>query len=116
MSEAYRQGWRGVIDELRPSMFSVQILVSATVMFFSIAQLAKGEPTDIYLPVLTGVMGYWLPAPRSKTTEAKAIEKVGAEFNRIAASQPAPFGSPIAAPRQEVQVASTVEVPVANVV
>jgi hypothetical protein len=75
-----RQGWKGALDEFRPSMFTVQIIVSASIMIFSMVQLAKGEPIEVYLPVMTGISGYWLPAPKNKSTETKAYEKVSNEF------------------------------------
>ena len=49
----------------RMTRFAVQVAISGTVMAFTIAMLAVGKPEGVYLPVLTGILGYWLPAPDS---------------------------------------------------
>lgn len=46
--------------------FIVQVCFSASVAGFSMAMLAAGNPVEIYLPVLTGIVGYWLPQPSLK--------------------------------------------------
>lgn len=43
--------------------FAVQVAISGTVTAFTIAMLAVGKPEGVYFPVLTGILGYWLPAP-----------------------------------------------------
>jgi hypothetical protein len=45
--------------------FGVQVWISGAVMAFTIAMLSIGKPEGVYLPVLTGILGYWLPAPDS---------------------------------------------------
>lgn len=47
----------------RMMRFAVQVGLSGTVTAFTIAMLAIGKPEGVYLPVLTGILGYWLPAP-----------------------------------------------------
>jgi hypothetical protein len=47
-------------------IFFTQVGVSATVLGFCIAMLAKGESASVYLPVLTAITGYWLPSPSMK--------------------------------------------------
>lgn len=47
----------------RMMRFAVQVGISGTVTAFTIAMLAIGKPEGVYLPVLTGILGYWLPAP-----------------------------------------------------
>lgn len=51
----------------RLTLFGVQCVASATMIAFCITQLARGQPTDVYLPLLTGAVGYWLPSPKSGT-------------------------------------------------
>lgn len=75
-----RSGWKGFMDEFRPSMFTMQIAVSTAIMIFSMVQLAKGEPIEVYLPVMTGISGYWLPAPKNKTSDEKATAKAHEKF------------------------------------
>lgn len=47
----------------RMMRFAVQVGISGTVTAFTVAMLAMGKPEGVYLPVLTGILGYWLPAP-----------------------------------------------------
>lgn len=47
----------------RMMKFAVQVGISGTITAFTIAMLALGKPEGVYLPVLTGILGYWLPAP-----------------------------------------------------
>lgn len=49
----------------RMTRFAVQVAMSGTVLAFTITMLALGKPEGVYLPVLTGILGYWLPAPDS---------------------------------------------------
>jgi hypothetical protein len=49
----------------RMTRFAVQVGISGTVLAFTITMLALGKPEGVYLPVLTGILGYWLPAPDS---------------------------------------------------
>lgn len=44
-------------------VFWVQTGISVSVIGFCIGMLASGQDTGTYLPVLTGIVGYWLPAP-----------------------------------------------------
>ena len=46
-----------------PARFIMQSLVSLATMSFCIAMLARGESATYYLPVITTVVGYWVPAP-----------------------------------------------------
>ena len=43
--------------------FGVQVAFSGALAAFTITMLMTGKPPDVYLPVLTGIIGYWLPAP-----------------------------------------------------
>ena len=58
----------------RMMRFAVQVGISGTVTAFTIAMLAMGKPEGVYLPVLTGILGYWLPAPEySKLRTSKPV-------------------------------------------
>ena len=46
--------------------YIVQVCFSASVAVFSMTMLATGSPVEIYLPVVTGIVGYWLPQPSLK--------------------------------------------------
>lgn len=45
-------------------VFGVQCGFSFTVLMFCIGMLATNKDPTYYLPVLTSIIGYWLPAPR----------------------------------------------------
>lgn len=47
----------------RMMRFLIQVAITGTVTAFTISMLAMGKPEGVYLPVLTGILGYWLPAP-----------------------------------------------------
>lgn len=45
-------------------LFTMQLTVSAVGMALSATMLAMGRDPAVYLPVLTSIIGYWLPAPK----------------------------------------------------
>lgn len=45
-------------------VFAVQCGFSLTTMLFCIGMLATDKDPTYYLPILTSIIGYWLPAPR----------------------------------------------------
>lgn len=45
------------------TLFRVQLGVSIAGMAVCIAMLARGKDPAVYLPVVTSIVGYWLPAP-----------------------------------------------------
>lgn len=44
----------------------MQAVLSIGLAGFCIGMLATTDRTDVYLPVLTGIAGYWLPQPSLK--------------------------------------------------
>jgi hypothetical protein len=52
-------------DSLR-KRFWVQVAMTATVTTFCITMIATEGHEGVYLPILTGLMGFWLPAPDSR--------------------------------------------------
>lgn len=47
----------------RLGRFAVQVAVSGTISAFAMGMLISGGDAGVYLPVLTAILGYWLPAP-----------------------------------------------------
>lgn len=45
-------------------VFVMQLAVSVVGMGLSVARLIMGGEAAVYLPVVTSIVGYWLPAPR----------------------------------------------------
>ena len=53
-------------------VYTVQVAVSAVGLGITAAMLAAGRDPAVYLPVLTSIVAYWLPAPRRAPPEAAA--------------------------------------------
>lgn len=49
------------------SVFAVQTFVTTVVLTFCIGMLARGADPGVYLPVLTGITGFWFPSPLQHT-------------------------------------------------
>jgi hypothetical protein len=47
--------------------FMIQVIVSFMVMIFSMAMIVLGKDTNVYIPILTGTLGYWMPQPSPKS-------------------------------------------------
>lgn len=47
--------------------FEVRVIISASVLLFSMGMLAthRGEP-GVYMPLITSIIGYWTPSPSKK--------------------------------------------------
>lgn len=56
------------------SLFCVQSTISITVLVFCIYQLIDRRDPGVYLPVLTGILGYWLPSPNSRKPTTNQIK------------------------------------------
>ncbi len=52
--------------DMKKVRFFTQTSISVAVLLFCMGMLINGEKTEIYLPVLTGMVGYWLPQPSAK--------------------------------------------------
>lgn len=58
---------------MRLNSFGVQAAVSLAAIALSAGMLASGRgDAAVYLPVLTSIVGYWLPAPRWPKTVSPA--------------------------------------------
>lgn len=57
------------------SRFYMQALMSGTVTAFCIIMMAVNGKEGIYLPVLTGILGYWLPSPDPRVTRSRFEKK-----------------------------------------
>lgn len=44
-------------------VFLMQSIICSLVLLFCGTMLLLGSPTSIFLPIITGVMAYWLPSP-----------------------------------------------------
>lgn len=47
----------------RRGSFLAQIVLSGLISTFSMGMLLSGGDAGVYLPILTGILGYWLPSP-----------------------------------------------------
>jgi hypothetical protein len=72
----------GTQDTFAIIKFSAQILISASVLVFSMCMIAFGNgSTDIYLPLMSGIVGYWLPQPSLKRKKKTTSDTDAAENN-----------------------------------
>ncbi|AGE49857.1 hypothetical protein PBCVCVM1_541R [Paramecium bursaria Chlorella virus CVM-1] len=53
--------------DLEVTEFEVRVIISASVLLFSMGMLAthRGEP-GVYMPLITSIIGYWTPSPSKK--------------------------------------------------
>ena len=71
----------------RLGRFAVQVAVSGSVSAFAMGMLIAGGDAGVYLPVLTAILGYWLPAPD--------FSKHAATVKKTAYSKPQIRSSPV---------------------
>jgi hypothetical protein len=77
----------------RMMRFGVQVAFSGALAAFTITMLVTGKPAEVYLPVLTGIIGYWLPAPEySKSTRPRS--GLASRKNANVSATPMPSPSP----------------------
>lgn len=50
-------------DGIRWAVLAAQAVVSAGGMAVCASQLARGAEAAVYLPVLVGIVAYWMPSP-----------------------------------------------------
>jgi hypothetical protein len=48
---------------MKIDVFKVQLCVSALALVLSTGMLIAGKDAAAYLPIITSIVGYWLPAP-----------------------------------------------------
>jgi len=58
-------------DTFAIAKFALQALVSLSVLGFCMYMLVSGDgTTEVYLPLVSGIVGYWLPQPSLKRKAA----------------------------------------------
>jgi hypothetical protein len=60
-------------------LFAAQFAISGSTLAFCMAMLWNGRDPGVYLPVVTGILGYWLPSPSSGRNAN--IDKLGTNNN-----------------------------------
>jgi hypothetical protein len=56
-----------MVQDMRRLRFYAQTGISVSVLAFTMGMLASGGAKEVYLPILTGIVGYWLPQPSAKS-------------------------------------------------
>ena len=46
-------------------MFAMQVTISLMTSLYCMIETGRGKQPEVYIPILTGIIGYWLPAPKS---------------------------------------------------
>lgn len=69
-------------------LFAMQVLVSAAGLALTTGMLATGRDPAVYLPVLTSIVAYWLPAPKRPFEQAPLTrqESVASIASRVPAA------------------------------
>ena len=64
---AYQPLEKKVKFDFEVTEFEVRVIMSASVLMFSMGMLAthRGEP-GVYMPLITSIIGYWTPSPSKK--------------------------------------------------
>jgi hypothetical protein len=57
------------------SLFVAQICFGLFAMIFCVVMLGKGEPPAIYLPVLTGILGWFFPSPTNRNVQNDGLRE-----------------------------------------
>jgi hypothetical protein len=57
--------------EMIEPVFVVQTLVSLSSLTFSMYMLSQGQSPGLYLPVITAIIGYWIPSPTSASKDKR---------------------------------------------
>lgn len=52
------------------ALFTAQVSIAGTALGFSMAMLLKGHDPGMYLPIITGIIGYFMPAPKLQKKDA----------------------------------------------
>lgn len=72
-------------------VFAVQTLVSLSSLTFSMYMLSQGQSPGLYLPVITAIIGYWIPSPTSASN--KRVNPLPSPLSLPHPSLPIPFHS-----------------------
>ena len=68
-------------------LFAMQTAISSVGMSFGIAMLARGGDPGYYLPIVSAIIGFWLPQPTLRTAiQASAAGDVARRRNHDASA------------------------------
>jgi hypothetical protein len=81
------------------ALFRVQLVVSGVGMALGVGMLIAGRDAAVYLPLVTSIIGYWLPAPQHPGDDPPpAAQASAASVGNVAACPATVEHSPRAAP------------------
>jgi hypothetical protein len=63
-------------------IFAAQISISCSSLLFAMMMLYLGNDPGIYLPIITGIIGCWLPSPSSQNRSSFISERREIKYNR----------------------------------
>jgi hypothetical protein len=55
-------------------IFATQVFISCSSLGFAMMMLYKGKDPGTYLPIITGIIGCWLPSPQHIAKEANNLQ------------------------------------------
>lgn len=63
-------------------VFAVQATVTLLMLGFCMMMLVRGGETGVYLPVMTGITGFWFPSPLQMQSLAEAQSQAPSGVHR----------------------------------
>lgn len=80
------------------ALFLAQTVFSLLGTVFAIGMLATGHDAGIYLPILTGILGFWMPSPSGSFKDtAKSLQQppsAGSAPNYTGSTEVPPLAQP----------------------
>ena len=66
-------------------VLATQVAISCSSLAFAMVMLYRGKDPGVYLPIVTGIVGCWLPSPQS-IKAASALDALAAPSSTTHAS------------------------------
>lgn len=76
-------GWLPADVKHHHVVFAMQIVMSLSVSIYCMVEAANGEKTEVFLPILAGVLGYWLPSPNSNRDLRANVEATRSKMDEF---------------------------------
>jgi hypothetical protein len=74
-------------------ILGTQIAISCSSLAFAMVMLYRGKDPGTYLPIITGIVGCWLPAPQS--TKATGTNNSSSSSDALASASAADIEQPL---------------------
>ncbi len=58
------------------ALFIMQSMVTVFGLAFSSSMLYMGQPVEVYLPILTSIVGWWMPSPMNNKMPSSSSSNI----------------------------------------